>query len=83
MCEYIYKCYRANRLREVLSYNLNDETFKINVLVYIEEEVNSYLGDDLYLKSPIKLLTQLILRRAKKEHYISYMKIIRLNKLLT
>ncbi|MGW9965565.1 hypothetical protein ACUW6T_002186 [Staphylococcus hominis] len=83
MCEYIYKCYRVNRLREVLSYNLNDETFKINVLVYIEEEVNSYLGDDLYLKSPIKLLTQLILRRAKKEHYISYMKIIRLNKLLT
>ena len=51
--------------------------------MYIEEEVNSYLGDDLYLKSPIKLLTQLILRRAKKEHYISYMKIIRLNKLLT
>lgn len=83
MCEYIYKCYRVNRLREVLSYKLNDETFKINVLVYIEEEVNSYLGDDLYLKSPIKLLTQLILRRAKKEHYISYMKIIRLNKLLT
>ena len=50
MYEYIYKCYSVNRLREVLSYKLNDETFKINVLVYIEEEVNSYLGDDLYLK---------------------------------
>lgn len=37
--------------------------------MYTEEEINNYLREDLYLESPIKLLTQLVLHRVKKEHY--------------
>ncbi|MGF0107480.1 hypothetical protein ACQRDZ_09675 [Staphylococcus hominis] len=45
--------------------------------MYTEEEINNYLGDALYLETPIKLLTQLILHRVKEEHYTNSMKIIK------
>jgi len=48
--------------------------------VYTEKEIDSYLGDALYPESPIKLLTQLVLHRVKKEHYTNSMKIIKENR---
>ncbi|MCI2889758.1 helix-turn-helix transcriptional regulator [Staphylococcus hominis] len=80
MCEFIYKWYEFNRLRELLLYQLDGETFKTNVLMYTEEEIDNYLGEDLYPESPIKLLTQLVLHRVKKEHYTNSMKIIKENR---
>ncbi len=77
MCEFIYKWYEFNRLREILFYKLDSETFKTNALMYTEEEIDNYLGDHLYPESPIKLLTQLVLHRVKKEHYTNSMRIIK------
>lgn len=80
ICEFIYKWYEFNRLRELLFYKLDGETFKTNALMYTEEEIDNYLGDDLYPESPIKLLTQLIIHRVKKEHYTNSMRIIKENR---
>ncbi len=80
ICEFIYKWYEFNRLRELLFYTLDGETFKTNTLMYTEEEIDNYLGDDLYPESPIKLLTQLIIHRVKKEHYTNSMRIIKENR---
>ena len=51
MCEFIYKWYEFNRLRELLLYQLDGETFKTNALMYTEEKIDNYLGDDLYPES--------------------------------
>lgn len=80
MCEFIYKWYEFNRLRELLLYQLDGETLKTNILMYTEQEIDNYLGDALYPESPIKLLTQLVLHRVKKEHYTNSMKIIKENR---
>lgn len=80
ICEFIYKWYEFNRLRELLFYKLDGETFKTNALMYTEEEIDNYLGDDLYPESPIKLLTQLVIHRVKKEHYTNSMRIIKENR---
>ncbi|WP_145418351.1 helix-turn-helix domain-containing protein [Staphylococcus hominis] len=80
MGEFIYKWYEFNRLRELLLYQLDGETLKTNVLMYTEEEIDNYLGEDLYPESPIKLLTQLVLHRVKKEYYTNSMKIIKENR---
>lgn len=80
ICEFIYKWYEFNRLRELLFYKLDGETFKTNSLMYTEEEIDNYLGDDLYPESPIKLLTQLVIHRVKKEHYTNSMRIIKENR---
>ncbi|MCG2103353.1 XRE family transcriptional regulator [Staphylococcus epidermidis] len=80
ICEFIYKWYEFNRLRALLFYKLDGETFKTNALMYTEEEIDNYLGDDLYPESPIKLLTQLIIHRVKKEHYTNSMRIIKENR---
>lgn len=37
ICEFIYKCYEFNSLRELLFYKLDGETFKTNALMYTEE----------------------------------------------
>lgn len=80
MCEFIYKWYEFNRLRELLLYQLDGETLKTNTIMYTEEEIDNYLGDALYPEIPIKLLTQLILHRVKEEHYTNSMKIIKENR---
>ncbi|HEQ3959390.1 helix-turn-helix transcriptional regulator [Staphylococcus epidermidis] len=80
ICEFIYKWYEFNRLRELLFYKLDGETFKTNALMYTEEEIDNYLGNDLYPESPIKLLTQLVIHRVKKEHYTNSMRIIKENR---
>lgn len=80
MGDFLYKWYEFNKLRELLFYQLDGETLKTNALLYTEEEIDIYLGKDLYPESPIRLLTQLVLHRIKKEHSTNFRQITKENK---
>lgn len=79
MGDFLYNWYEFNKLRELLFYQLDGETLKTNALMYTEDEINIYLGKDLYPESPIRLLTQLVLHRIKQEHSTDLRQIIKEN----
>lgn len=79
MSDFLYNWYEFNKLRELLFYQLDGEALKTNALMYTEEEIDFYLGEDLYPESPIRLLTQLALHRIKKEHSTNLRQIIKEN----